>query len=406
MNKINFFYILEQEALEIFLKSPKNYFETLFRLKKGFLKCTVINFSKIIGKEIDNTNYKKKFKKYNIEYFCPSTKEDLFNKINTKNNYGMFKSSFGLKYFKILRILKKSKIKLIQISNYSFIFEKKTFEGRSIKQSFRIIVQMKLINYFHRFLCALNIFPKVHIHFDCDQDRIDTIKNSLSEKIRKLIPFLKLSFYKNVLRINSKYYSDFVKLKRYRLEKKYITFCDTPLAHGDFLLRDGPYDKEKVEEYYSKLNYFLKEIQKFFKKKVIICLHPKGEYNQFKNFKLLKKNFQTVFFKTEYYISKSFLVINITSSTINNAIIQNKPNIILRSKYFGNTVKGKIKNFQKELNYPIIDLENFNKNNLNQIIKQKYDKKKIEIYIKKKIFFEKNKTDTQQIMNILNNDKF
>ena len=108
---------------------------------------------------------------------------------------------------------------------------------------------------------------------------------------------MKLSFYKNVLRINSKYYSDYVKLKRYRLEKKYITFCDTPLAHRDFLLRDGLYNKEKVEEYYSKLYFFLKEVQKLLKKKVIICLHPKGEYNQFKNFKLLKKNFQTVFFK-------------------------------------------------------------------------------------------------------------
>ena len=63
----------------------------------------------------------------------------------------------------------------------------------------------------------------------------------------------------------------------------------------------------------------------YVKKKVIICLHPKAEYNHFKNFKLLQKNFKTVYYKTEYYISKSFLVLNGISSTMNFAIIQKKP---------------------------------------------------------------------------------
>ena len=115
-------------------------------------------------------------------------------------------------------------------------------------------------------MCALNFYPKVDIHFDCDQSRIDSINNSISNKINKFIPLLNLSYYKKIVRINSKYYSDFIKSNRDKIEKKYITVCDSPLAHEDFLLRDGPYNVEKVEQFYKNLNLFLTNIQKILKK--------------------------------------------------------------------------------------------------------------------------------------------
>ena len=398
MIKSNLFYFIEEKNLELFLKSPKNYFETYYELKKHFSKFVIINFSKIIGEEVKNNNFKKKLKKKNIIYYCPSSYEKLIQIIKKGNNYGFFKSTFGFKYFKILRILKMNRIKLIQISNHSFIFEKKLYEGRTVKQSFRILFKMRLINYFHRLMCALYFYPKINVHFDCDQSRIDLINRSISKKIDKIIPFFKLSYYEKIIRINSKDYSDFLRLKQKKIEKKYITLCDSPMAHDDFLLRDGPYNISEVEKYYKNLFFFLKKIEKIFNKKLIICLHPKGKYKHFKNFRLIKDNFKTVYFKTDYYITKSYLVLNVISSTMNLATILNKPVIILKSKYYGNTVKGKIENILNELDYPSINIDNFKKENIHRVLK-KNNSKKIKLYKKNRLFFEKNISDIQQIIN-------
>lgn len=403
MNKLNLFYFLEEDSLKFFLKSPKSYSDSFYELKKYFSSCTIVNFSKIIGQKVCSDNFKHKLKKKNINYLCPSTSKELLTKIKQNNNYAFFKAPFGFKYYRILRTIKKSNIKIIQVSNYSFIFEKKPFQGRSIKQSLRIIFKMKLINYFHRFMSTLGFYPKIFVHFDCDQSRIDMINKSLSKKLDKYIPFLKFSYYKKLVRINSKYYSDFIRSKNNKLEKKFITLCDSPLVHDDFILRDGNYDIEKIEEYYKNLNLFLINIQKKLKKKVIICLHPKGKYNNFKNFKIIEKNFKTVKFKTEYYISKSFLVLNIISSTINYAIMQDKPIIILKSKYLGNTVKGKIQNIEKELNYPSINIDEFKELDLKKVLNKK-NINKVDLYKKNKLFFKINTTDHQQVMNYLKNN--
>jgi len=144
----------------------------------------------------------------------------------------------------------------------------------------------------------------------------------------------------------------------------------------------------------------LKKIQKTFKKKIIICLHPKAEYHHFKNFKLLQKNFKTVYYKTEYYISKSFLILNAISSTMNYAIIQNKPIFIIKSQHFANVANDKIKNIKKELRYPIINVDNFEKINFKKLFNLK-NKNHIELYKKNRLVFEKNKTYLNQIINYI-----
>ena len=397
---MNLFLFIDDKDLSIFLNRPRSYNDTIFSLKRYFSKFTIVNISKIIGEEINNKHFKKILDKENIDYFCPSYPSELINKINKDNNYGFFKAKFDLKYYKILRTLNKSDIKLIQVSNYSFIFEKNSFRARTINDNLRVIFKIRLMNYFHRIMCALNLYPKVHIHFDCDQNRIDLINSSLSKKIDNFIPIINLSYYKKIVRINSKYYSDFIKLKKNKIEKKFITLSDQPLAHPDFTAREGLIDYKKKDIYYKNLISLLKKIEKTFNKKVVICLHPKAEYNNFKSFKLLKKNFKTVYFKTEYYISKSFLVLNGISSTMNYAIIQNKPIFIINSRYFGNTVKNKIKNIKKELNYPIINVDNFDQYNFKKLLDIK-NKKKIELYKKNRLYFELDTTYLKQVINYL-----
>ena len=210
-------------------------------------------------------------------------------------------------------------------------------------------------------MCVLGLYPKIHIHFDCDQKRIDLINSSLSRKIDQYFPILKFSYYKKIVRINSENYSDCLGIKKHKLQDKYITLLDEPLAHPDYTIREGVPDYQKKEIYYVNLILLLKKIERTFKKKVIICLHPTAEYHHFKNFKLIKKNFKTVLYKTEYYISKSFLILNTISSTMNHAIIQDKPIFIIKSKHFANIAIDKIKHIKKELNFPIINVDNFDK---------------------------------------------
>lgn len=397
---MNLFLFIDDNDLKVFLKRPRSYNSTIFDLKKYFKKFTVVNISKIIGEDVKNNNFKKILDKKKVHYFCPSNQIELIRKINNNKNYGFFKAKFNLRYYNVLRALNKSNIRFIQVSNYSFIFEKNSFQDRTINENLRVIFKIKLMNYFHRFMCALNLYPKVHIHFDCDQKRIDLINNSFSKKIDKFIPIINLSYYRKIVRINSKYYSDFIKSKKNQITKKYITLSDQPISHPDFTVREGIVDYKKKDTYYKNLIFFLKKLEKVFKKRVIICLHPKAEYNHFKSFRLLQKNFKTIYYKTEYYISKSFLVLNGISSTMNFAIMQNKPIFIIKSKYFGNTVINKIQNIKKELNYPIIDVDNFSKYNFKILLNLK-NKKQIELYKKNRLYFEPNKTYLQQVVSYL-----
>lgn len=405
MIKINFFYFIDNEDLTVFLNRHKNFHKKFLNLTKLFSKSVVVNISKIIGEKVKDNNFKKILAKNNIDYICPSNAEELNNKINIKEkNYGQFKAIFNLKYYKILRIINKTKIKLIQVNPYSFIFENNSLISKPIKDSARIIFNIRLKNYFHRIMCALGLYPKIHLHFDCDQKRIDLINSSLTKKIDNYFPILKFSYYKKIIRINSKYYSDFIKLKKNEIEEKYITLIDEPLAHPDYTIREGLVDYKKKEIYYENLILLLKKIQKTFKKKVIICLHPKAEYHHFKNFKILQKNFKTVFYRTEYYISKSFLVLNAISSTMNYAIIQNKPVFTIKSRHFANIANDKIEYINEELNFPVINVDNFRKQNFKKLLNNKNknkDQKKIQLYKKNRLFSEVNVSYLNQVINYL-----
>ena len=128
MTMINLFYFIDNQDLAALLKRQKNFRKIHLNLSKLFSKSVVVNITKIIGEKVKNNSFKKILSKDNIEYFCPLNFKELNNRISKKaKNYGQFKANFNLKYFKILRMLKKSRIRLIQVNPRSFIFENKAF---------------------------------------------------------------------------------------------------------------------------------------------------------------------------------------------------------------------------------------------------------------------------------------
>ena len=249
-------------------------------------------------------------------------------------------------------------------------------------------------------MTIIGLYPRIAIHFESDQTRIDLINISLSKKLERFLPIIKFSFYEKIIRINSDYYSNII-TKKIINQKKYITLCDSPLVHGDLTLKDGAYNKKNIENYYKNLHSFLKKIQSVFRKEVIICIHPKGVYNKFKNFRLLKKDFKVVLHQTEEYIEKSFLVLFTVSSTYNHAIVQKKNIALINSKYIGSTASEMITNIKKELDLFSFDIDgnnNFDKSCLSNILQAK---KKVSDYSTNKLFYEKGITTIEQVIRYL-----
>ena len=71
---------------------------------------------------------------------------------------------------------------------------------------------------------------------------------------------------------------------------------------------------------------------------------------------------------------------------------------------FANVANDKIKYIKEELNFPIINVDNFNNQNFKKLLDNKNknkDQKKIELYKKNRLFSEKNISYLNQVMNYL-----
>ena len=166
----------------------------------------------------------------------------------------------------------------------------------------------------------VKIFPKIDYFFEASDFVYKSIVNGLSFKLQKNT-FLNISYYKTVLKINSRSY-DNIFYSRYKVSEKYIIFLDGMLFdHKDRILRDGHANKKFRKEYYDKLYKILKKYEKMFHKKIIVCLHPKNNISKRrKDFKDLK----CVKFQTEKYMSQAFIIFFHEGSSIIQGIVQKK----------------------------------------------------------------------------------
>ena len=63
---------------------------------------------------------------------------------------------------------------------------------------------------------------------------------------------------------------------------RYICFIDSYFEHQDRIRREGKIDLYKRKKYYDYLNNLFIYLNKIFKKKIIICIHPKNDDKYFK----------------------------------------------------------------------------------------------------------------------------
>ena len=334
----------------------------------------------------------------------PNNSSEFLNFFKDKEMIGIQYLSKTPNFFKIFYLIKKVKIKNIMIMNLGNFGNKQSIELQNIKffKAFKYFYR-KGFYYPFRLFTIFNIFPKIEILFESNNDIIENIKNGLSRKVENLFPFFKISYFRKVIRVNSVAYDHLLQNKEtLEVNSKKILYVDTPLNHPDRNEREGKLNDFDVKNFYAKLTNFLEKMSKTFDRKILICPHPsnKKELKYFQNFEISKKS-------TIDEIPTSDIIIFTLSSAILPSIIYKKKIINLESQYLGKYLNNFRIKYCNSLNLFSINIDN------NVEIKKEYFLEKmnnsIEFYddfIKSKLCSDKNISSTSKIIQILKKDFF
>ena len=383
-------YISNKILIEQLLKQfAEIYILNLYNLKI-FTKKNIVITPKNLPSEIKIIHFKdsNEFKKFNIYHEIISI---LFIGKNPK-------------YFKIHYLLKKFNIKLIMIMNLSQIGNKLSAD---IKLKYLLKAHQNYFDkgFYHlfRIFTVLNIFPKIDLLFESNSEVINYIKNSRSNKIEKLLPFLKIGYFREVIPVNSIYFDYMNILKKNKISKNnYITYIDTHFNHPDRTSREGKIKQLDQDNFYNKLKIFLKNISSIYKKNIIIAKHPNNNssHNFYQSFEISK-------IPTNEIIVESEIAIFTVSSAILNGVILKKKIININSSLLGDYMQNIAKQYVKYLGLVSYNIDKdillkkeILEINLNKSIKN-YDE-----YIEKKLIIDGNNMSSKKITETIHKNFF
>lgn len=396
MQKINTICLITSSMqIEKILNIYKNYIIETINKYGSF---TIINFCKIDDKKIlKNLEIFKNSEKKKINVFQPRNKDEFLKFIKNKNIIAL--DNLGKKFedFKLRFLIKKPNIHLILLLDMGNISNEDNFDGWNTKNK-NFIFLKKINKIIYRLLILLNLFPKTQFYFE---SRKEISENYINSKIRKVInKFSFLNFlinFQKVYKINSSAYEDCIKFKQQnKIDNKNIIFLDGNYNHPDITVRENINIKLKYFKHLE-AKFFL--IEKIFKKKIEICLHPssnKKEYQMFfKKFKVYKG-------KTREKIFQSDMVLFHESSSVTDALIGKKKIIVLETDLLGKYLSKRISSYKKILGLPSIKLEDnidFKKSNI--LKKIELSKKNINIFVKKNLKSDNNNLPSKKFIKII-----
>ena len=382
---IDRFYNSNKILIDELLKKFENiYILNLYNLQI-FTKKNSIKLSRNFPKNIKVINFKKSNE---LKEFCSQFKVVSISFI-----------SKNLIDFRIQYLLKKNKIKLIMVMFYSQIGNTMTID---VKLSKALIAKKHYFNKgfytLFRILTVINIFPKIDLLFESNLEIINFIKNSRSNKIEKYFPFLKLSYFRQVIPINSIYFDNInILMKNKNPENKNIIYVDTHFDHPDRTSREGEVNKINQEIFYKNLKIFLEKISKIYSKPAIIAKHPANNSNNefYKSFEISK-------IPTNEAIYDSEIVIFTVSSAVLSAVLLKKKIINIRSTLLGDYLQNINRQYVNSLGLVSFDIDkevSLEKNLLdNKLVKSilKYDD-----YINKKLILDYDQSPSKKISKII-----
>ena len=317
------------------------------KLAKKYGKLYIINLSNLLlfgqkkkeNRSLNLNSHIKIFKpldSFELISFCKNKKLIAFNGLGKDIN--TFKIHYALSKIDMVQILL---MNIGYLSNEIIIY---TNNLDNFTSSLYFKLNRKISRYLFRLATLFNIFPKIDYYFDASYPIINNLNNSLIKKIERKFKFLKISYFKKAKLINSRAYDDLYKFKKNY--NKYIVFVDSYFDHPDRVLREGNISKKIIIDYYKKLSLFLNKLNKLYKKKVVICIHPKNTNPLLK--KYLSK-FSIVKHQTNIMIKNSHIVIFHESSAALDAVLLKKNIINLQSKLLGSYLSKRSSLYSHEL---------------------------------------------------------
>jgi len=307
-----------------------------------------------------------------IKFYNPKNSVELDSFFKDKDFHGIISLGKTVNELPIHLLLKKHNVKFFQISN---IGNKNIGDLPSKKSFLKGYLNIIWRVFMHKLFIILKVFgiiPKIEMRFTSNK-----VWTNLSKKkqsiYNKIIRFFNISYAKKVIIINSGAYDLFYKNKFIKNEK-YIILLDE-MFNNEQYLRLGTYtDKKIIKIHYENLIKKLKIISKYYKKKVIICIHPsdnlKEKNNIFSDF-IVKQH------QTKKYIYQSKLVLFFESSAIIDAIILKKKIMTILSNALDKNQTDHNMHYVNEIDIPFLNVDEDLTFDKDSISKYKYDKKKI-----------------------------
>ena len=218
---------------------------------------------------------------------------------------------------------------MIQISNLGYFNQPPIYDYRNhLYLGIKHLLTYTLINKIIVILGNIGILAKVEISFLSSKYILDKIEKN---PIKNFLYKNKMFYAKKIVLINSRSY-DFSNKGLYKSTEDYIVHLDYHLNWPDQTAYRGKINDESINMHYHYLNKFLSKLSDDFQKKIIVCIHPGFNLDDFKKY---FENFPVVKFKTREYIYKSFLVTLFHSSAVTDAILLKKRVIGLTSDFVG-----------------------------------------------------------------------
>lgn len=380
-------------------------YDLLIDLSKNFKDIYILN---LLNLKLFNKNLKIKRKiKYklpkNIKIISFENKNIFYKFCLNKRLICFHNLGKSLEYFSIYRCLRKINSINILVLNLGS-FGNTTFIDFKLKYFFKSFHHYydRSLYYLFRFLTIINFFPRIDYLFHSDKEVIKNIKKGLSNKLDSFFKFKKISYFKNVIKVNSKSYDYIDKYKIKNKSNKFIVYIDAPLDHLDRTMREGEVSIDKKEKFYENLRNFLKFLSKSTNQKIVICPYPKRKNSKkiFFNFEIAKK-------RTMELIPYASLVVFTESSAITTAVLLKKKILVIQSDMTGDYLLNLSNKYIKHLNLKKINIDNFNYSDKRKIsLKKLYTQNQYNNFIKNKLNADGKIKSSTRIINTLKNKYF
>ena len=321
----------------------------LNNLKRELGELNILDVSKLVKSKFKiNQNNFTDFNITVLENF-----KQLKKFLNNKEIVFLYCLGINYKSFLLNFFIARSNAKKFIISNLGYNPQNFNYYKKNFIERLNIFFKLRFKVYFNRVLVLLKIVPKIDYFFESSSFIIKSIREGRSNKIKKRFNRINLSYYLDVIRINSKHFDNLF-YSRYPISEEYIVFIDSMFDHKDRIMREGIINPDKRKKYYDNLYIILKKLENYYNKKVVICLHPKNNISeQKKEF----KDFFCIKYQTEKYISQADIVVFHESSSIIQAIVQKKKILSLNGDILGDYLRMRSNIYPKSLDLYQIDID-------------------------------------------------